>query len=285
MKHAIRTLAGALAVAATACSGNESAAPAVATPSITLNKSAAAIGSPLNITYKFEVAQDAAIDRDYLVFMHVVGPDGEKLWQDDHKPDVPTSEWKPGQTVDYSRLVFVPNYPYIGDADIRVGLYDPSSGERLPMQGTDAGRREYVVGRLSLLPQTDNIYLIHKEGWHPAEVDPADPLVEWQWTQKRAVLTFRNPRRDATLYLRFDARTDLFNPPQQVTLTVGGQPLATFAADSLDPVLRTFQIPAAQFGGTDMTEIVLEVDRTFSGATGDARELGIRVYQTFVEPH
>jgi hypothetical protein len=32
-----------------------------------------------------------------------------------------------------------------------------------------------------------------------------------------------------------------------------------------------------------MTEIVLEVDRTFTG-TGDTRELGIRVYHTYVEP-
>ena len=35
-------------------------------------------------------------------------------------------------------------------------------------------------------------------------------------------INFRNPRKDATLYLEFDARTDLFNPPQQVTLSLGG---------------------------------------------------------------
>lgn len=284
MKYAIRMVLGALAVVAAACSGDESAGPAVATPALTLSKSAAAIGSPVGMTYRFDVAQDAAIDGDYLVFMHVIGPDGEKLWQDDHAPAVPTSQWKPGQTVEYDRLVFVPNYPYIGQAEIRVGLYDPSSGNRLTLTGTDAdGWREYVVGSIDLLPQTDSIYLIRKEGWHPAEVDPNNQLVEWEWTQKAAALTFRNPKKDATFYLQLDARTDLFNPPQQVTVRVGGQPVATFAADSKEPVLRTFDIPAEQFGSADMSEIVLEVDRTFSGAKGDSRELGVRVYHAFLE--
>jgi hypothetical protein len=284
MKNALHMVAGVLILAAAACSGKESAEPPVATPSVTLNKPSAAIGSPLSITYKFDVAPGAAIDRDYLVFMHVIGPDGEKLWQDDHAPAVPTSQWKPGQTVQYDRMVFVPNYPYIGDAHIRVGLYEPSSGTRLAMSGTDAGRKEYVVGKLNLLPQSDNVYLIPREGWHPAEVDANNPLNEWQWTTRRATLSFRNPKRDATFYLQSDARIDLFNPPQQVTLTVAGQPLSTFAADAKDPMLRTFTIPAALFGTGDMSEIVLEIDRTFSGATGDSRELGIRVYHAFLEP-
>ena len=277
-------LAGALAVVAAACSGNDTSEPPVARPSVTLNKSSAAIGSPLEVTYKFEVAPGASIDTDYLVFMHVIGPDGEKLWQDDHAPNVPTSQWKPGQTVEYKRLVFVPNYPYIGDAEIRVGLYDPSSSKRLAMSGTDAGRLEYVVGKLNILPQTDNIFLIHKDGWHSAEVDPNNPLLEWQWTQKAATISFRNPKRDATFYLESDARTDLFNPPQQVVVKVEGQQIGTFAADSRNPELRTFDIKADQFGSDDMAEITLEIDRTFSGATGDSRELGIRVYHAFVEP-
>ena len=283
MKYAIRTILGALAIVAAACSGDEPAGPAVATPSVTLNKSAAAIGSPVSVTYRFDVAQDAAIGGDYVVFMHVLGPDGEKLWQDDHAPPVPTSQWKPGQTVEYERLVFVPNYPYIGKAEIRVGVYDPSTNTRLTLNGNDAGSREYVVGSIDLLPQTDSIYLIRKDGWHPAEVDPNNPLTEWEWTQKAAVLTFRNPKKDATLYLQLDARTDLFNPPQQVTVKVAGQPVTTFAADSREPILRTIDIAAEQFGTGDMSEIVLEVDRTFSGATGDSRELGIRVYHAFLE--
>ena len=72
--------------------------PPVATPSLTLGRDRVAIGSPLKMTYKFQVAPDAKIDGDYIVFVHVLDPEGERLWDDDHMPPVRTSQWKPGQT-------------------------------------------------------------------------------------------------------------------------------------------------------------------------------------------
>lgn len=273
-----------LAATAAGCSREEASEPPVATPSISLSKDRAAIGSPLRVTYRFQVADNAAIDGDYSVFVHVIEPDGEKLWQDDHKPEVPTSQWKPGQVVEYTRTIFVPTYPYIGDANIRLGLYDPPSGKRLSLAAQEVSRREYVVGKLNILPQSENIYLIYKEGWHSPEVDPSNAASEWQWTRQVATISFRNPKRDATFYLDADARPDLFTPPQQVTVKVGGQTIGTFAADSKDRVLRTFPITAAQFGTGDVAEIVIEVDRTFVPGRGDTRELGIRVFHAFVEP-
>lgn len=284
MNYPSGLLVCALVIAMLGCHRGEPSAPAVATPSVRLNKDKAAIGSPLKITYQFVVAKDAAVDGDYLVFMHVLDPEGEKLWQDDHTPAVPTSQWKPGQTVEYTRTIFVPNYPYIGDVNIRVGLYNATSGKRLTLDAPEAGQQEYLVGKLSLLPQAENIFLIYKDGWHPAEFDSNDPLSEWQWSKQAGTIAFRNPRRDALFYLETDARVDLFNPPQQVTVRVGGAPVATFAADNKDRSLRTFPIPAAQFGDGEMTEIVVEVNRTFTGTGGDSRELGIRVYHAFIEP-
>jgi hypothetical protein len=280
----LRAAACALLIISAACGGETESAPPVATPTVTLGKDKAAIGSPLKITYKFQVAEGAKIDRDYQVFVHVIEPDGERLWQDDHAPQVPTSRWTPGQTVEYTRTVFVPNYPYIGDANIRVGLYDPASGTRLPLNAPEVGRREYLVGKLNLLPQSENIFLIYKEGWHPSEVDPNNATSEWQWTKGTATISFRNPKRDATFYLDGDARPDLFTPPQQVTVKLAGQTIASFAADSKERVLRTFPITAAQFGTGDMAEIVIEVDRTFAPGGGDTRELGIRVFHAFIEP-
>ena len=85
-----------------ACSRESASEPPVAAASVTLGKDKAAIGSPLKITYKFDVAPGAKIDGDYSVFVHVIEPDGERLWQDDHQPEVPTSKWTPGQTVEYT---------------------------------------------------------------------------------------------------------------------------------------------------------------------------------------
>ena len=270
---------------AVACSSKPPAEPPVATTTVTFSKDRAAIGSPLRITYKFEVLPNATFDADYTVFVHVLDPEGEKLWQDDHLPAVPTSQWKPGQVVEYTRMVFVPNFPYIGEAMVRIGLYNPANGKRLSLNATEASRQEYVVGKLQLLPQTANVFLIYKDGWHPQEVDSNNPADEWQWMKKAGMISFRNPRKDATFYLESDARVDLFNPPQQVTVKLGGQPIGSFAADSKERLLKTFPITAAQFGAGDMSEITIEVDRAFTpGGGGDTRELGIRVFHAFIEP-
>ena len=266
------------------CSRKTDEEPPVATPSFTMSRDRVAIGSPVKLTYRFDVAEGAKIDGDYWVFVHVLDPDGEQLWTDDHIPPVPTSQWRPGQKVEYTRTVFVPNYPYIGEAHVRLGLYSQQTERRLPLAGKAESRREYPVAKFQLLPQSENIFLIYKDGWHTAEVAPENPAVEWQWTQKAGTLSFRNPKKDATFYLEYDARPDLFTPPQQVVLRIGGQTIGTFTASSKDRTLLTFPISAAQFGTGDMTELVLEVDKTFKPGTADQRELGIRVFHAFVEP-
>lgn len=277
-------LACAVAILAAACGGKKSTEPAVATPSVSFNKDRVAIASPVKLTYKFVVAPDASIDGDYTVFMHVLDPEGEQLWTDDHQPTVPTSQWKPGQTIEYTRTVFVPNYPYIGEAVVRVGLYRPSTGKRLALNAAEVGKKEYLAAKFQLLPQSENIFLIYKDGWHPAEIASDNAASEWQWTKKTATISFRNPKKDVTFYLDWDARVDLFNPPQQVTIRIGDQAVAAFAADAKDHKLLTFPISAAQLGTGDMVELVLDVDRTFSPGGGDTRDLGIRVFHAFIEP-
>lgn len=266
-----------------ACRGKAPEEPPVATPALSLSKDRIAIGSPVRLTYRFDVAQGTAVDGDYWVFVHVLDPDGDRLWTDDHLPAVPTSQWRPGQRVEYTRTVFVPNYPYVGEARVRLGLYSQQTGKRLPLAGTEVSRREYSVATFQLLPQSENIFLIYKDGWHPAEVASDNPASEWQWTQKAGTISFRNPKKDATFYLEYDARTDLFTPPQQVVVRIGSQTIGSFAATAKDRALVTFPITAAQFGPAEMAEIVVEVDKTFK-PNNDPRELGIRVFHAFVEP-
>ena len=273
----------ALVLVLPACSRKEPNEPPVATPTLTLSRQKVPIGSPLQLTYRFEVAPDAKIDGDYWVFVHVLQPDGERLWVEDHLPPVPTSAWKPGQKIEYTRTVFVPNYPYIGPAVIRLGLYSPKTNQRLALSGEEVSRREYLVSKFELLPQSENIFLIYKEGWHPSEVSSDDPNTEWQWTKKSATISFKNPRKDVTFYLQYAARTDKFTPLQQVTIKAAGQPIGTFTADAKDRALVTFPITAAQLGNADVTELTIEVDRTFVPGGSDVRELGLQVFHAFVE--
>ena len=273
-------IAGSLA----GCGGKKESEPAVATPNVSFNKDKAPIDSVITVDYKFVVAPNApAFDKDYYVFVHVLDPEGEQMWDDDHMPPIPTTQWKPGQTVQYSRTVFVPNYPYIGEARVRVGLYDQASGKRLTLNAPqDLTRNEYLVTTFQLLPSSENIFLMTKAGWHPAEVDAKNPANEWQWTKKTATLEFRNPKKDATFYLDFDARPDLFNPPQHVTIRIGDQVITEFAADSKGRTTKIFPISAAQFGTSDLVDLVFDVDKTFAPGAGDPRELGIRVYHTYL---
>ena len=254
----------------------------MATPSLAFSKERAPIGSAVTLTYKFVVAPDAKIDKDYTVFVHVLDPEGEMMWTEDHVPPTPTSKWKAGETVEYKRTVFVPNYPYIGEANVRLGLYDQS--KRLVLNAQEVSRREYLVTKFQIRASSENIYLIYKDGWHQAEVDPKNPQTEWQWTKKTATISFKNPKKDSTLYLEYDARADLFTPPQQVVLRIGDQTVGQFAADSKDREILTFPLTAAQLGAGDLADLVIDVDKTFKPGGTDPRELGIRVFHTYVEP-
>jgi hypothetical protein len=267
-----------------ACHGKQANEPAVATPSLSFSKPRVPIGSAVAVTYKFVVAPDAKFDKDYTVFVHVLDPEGELMWTDDHVPPTPTSRWQPGQTVEYTRTIFIPNYPYIGEAIVRLGLYDLATGKRLVLNAQEASRREYIVTKVQIAASSENIYLIPKDGWHPTEVDPKNPQNEWQWTKKTATIAFKNPKKDATLYLQYDARVDLFTPPQQVVLRIGDQSIGQFAADSKAPALLTFPLTTAQLGTADMVELAIDVDKTFKPGGTDPRELGIRVFHTYVEP-
>jgi len=267
------------------CGGNKETEPAVATPTLTFSKDQVPIGSAVTLTYKFVVEPTASFDRDYLVFVHVLDPEGEQMWTDDHPPAVPTSKWKPGETIEYKRTIFIPAYPYVGEANVRLGLYDPPSGKRLVLKAQEASRREYIVAKIQILPSGDKIYVnwIGKDGWHPAESDAKNPQSEWQWSKKTSAWSIKNPKKDVTLYLEYDARPDLFPAPQQVILKIGDQPVGQFTADSRTPKILTFPITAAQLGSADLVELVVDVDQTFKPGGTDPRELGIRVFHAFVD--
>jgi hypothetical protein len=267
--------------------GRTESEPAVAEARVTLNHDRVPLGSALEITYEFKVAEAGSFGQDYRVFSHFVDADDELMWTDDHNPPTPTTQWKPGQTIKYTRLQFVPVYPYVGAASLKVGLYGPN-GERLPLAGTDAGQRAYRVATMQIAPQTENVYLTFKEGWHLAEMAGENAALEWHWSGKEATLSFRNPRRDIELFLDIDGRTSLLSEPQVVTLAAAGGQIGSFTLGAAREIKR-LRISAAQLGQEDAVELKLGVDRTFvpavvtSGAQRDTRELGIKVFHAFVE--
>jgi hypothetical protein len=274
---------------AAGCGKKNDAEPPVAALDVSVSHERVPLGSALEITYHFAVAPDApAFAEDYRVMVHFLTPDEELMWTDDHYPEVPTSQWKAGERVEYQRTMFVPVYPYVGDAMVLAGLYG-RDGNRLPLEGMNRGDRAYRVATLQLVPQTENIFLIFKDGWHPAEVADDNPTVAWQWTKKEGTIAFRNPRRDVMLYLHLDGEPTL-SQRQTVTITAGGGVVDSFRVPAEGEIIRKIALDGAQLGGDDMVELRLSVSDTFVPAllpaakSRDSRELGVRVFHAFVEP-
>lgn len=276
--------------AATSCSREADTTPAVGSVEVALSRPKAPLGSPIEVTYRFRLADDAPPLGTRKVFVHFVDADEELMWTDDHDPPTPTAEWRPGQTIEYTRTVFVPIYPYVGHTKVLAGLYDPSTNDRLKLSQADRGDRSYQVAEFELLPQTENVFLIFKDGWHPAEVAPDNPSVEWQWTKKEATLAFRNPKRDSTLLLQLDNPGNAPGAATQVEIRIGDQVIATVPVVPNDALVRKIPLTTAQLGSGDMVEVRLVADKTFVPAlepgakSNDTRELGIRVFHAFVQP-
>ncbi len=279
-----------LAVALSACRRKPPEAPAVATPSLTLSHDRAPLGSPLEMTYRFVVAPNARFDEDYRIMVHVVDTDEEMLWADDHNPPTPTREWKPGQTIEYTRTIFVPVYPYVGESTIQVGLYSLTTQKRLTLTGEDVGQHAYKVARLQLQPQTENLPSVFKDGWHPAEVAEHNPAVQWQWTKKDATLAFRNPKKDAVFYFDVDNPGSVLREPQHVQVLLNGTPLQDLTLEPGKEQLQRIKLTADRLGTGDSAELRIIVDKTYVPAlmaaanSKDPRELGVRVFHAFVDP-
>ena len=277
-------------VLAYGCAGDSE--PPVATPSVTLDRDSVALGGPLEATYRFSVAPTAPeFAEDYRVFVHFLDADEGLMWAADHDPAVPTSQWKPGQTISYTRQMLLPVYPYIGEASVAIGLYSPTTPDRLPLAGEHLGQRAYRVATLELLPQSESVFLIYRGGSYPPEYHPNDTGVEWQWTQQEATISFRNPKQDSRFYLHFDGRPDLFgDDPPQVAIVIGDQTVDGFAVESTAPTLREILLSADDLGTNGIVDLKIQVDKTFTPAeipgagSQDDRELGLRVFDTFIEP-
>jgi hypothetical protein len=286
-----RLVAIALASLACGCSSADDNAAPVATPTVTLGTPTAAIGSPIEMRYRFAVASDApAFDGDYWVFAHFLDTDGELMWTDDHEPPTPVRQWKPGGTVEYTRTMFIPKFPYVGQTRVEVGLFSRSSGERLPLTGQTRGQRSYEVANFEMRLQSDSLFVIFRDGWHETEVGGEGSALEWQWSKKDATLSFANPKRDVEVYLQLDQPVQPFDTPQRVEVRAGAEVIDSFLLPPGRPELRRIKLSTAQLGTGGTVELTISVDRTFVPATlpavksNDPRELGVRVFRAFVQP-
>ncbi|HXD74052.1 MAG TPA: hypothetical protein VN628_09960 [Vicinamibacterales bacterium] len=276
------------AFALSGCSAGDPVASPMVTPTLTLSRDRVPLGTPIEMTYKFVVAADAKIASNYKVMVHFGDQDDQLMYTDDHDPPKPTSQWKPGETVEYTRTFFTPVYPYVGEASIEVGMYAPNEKFRMPMAGTDTGHRSYKIKTFQLVPQAEGVQMIYKDGFQSVEGATGNG-VGWHWTKREAVFAVKNPKKDATLYLDVDNPSALLNAPQQVTVALGGAMLDQFTLAAQTPMLRKIPVSSAAWGSGENVDLTIAVDKTFipeqlSPGSKDPRELGIRVMHAAIVP-
>jgi hypothetical protein len=282
------TLVSLVTLCAPGCRGKETKDP-VAQPQVTLSHDKAALGNPVEVTYRFEVMPGTpAFSENYRVFVHVMDNDEKLLWTDDHDPPTPTTEWKPGQKIEYVRTMFIPVQPYIGEASIQIGLHSLTTQKRLTLAGRDAGHNAYDVAKLELLPQTASVFTVFKDGWQNTEATPNSP--EWTWTSKpEATIAFKNPRKDSLFYLDLDNPSSAFPGGQQVQVKLGDQIIDRFTLQPAHQLLRKIALSSGMLGSQDTVELKIDVDKTFvpavvSPGASDRRQLGVRVFHAVVTP-
>ena len=286
-RHIARaTVLAALLVLVGGCTG--SGDPPVATVGMRLDRATVPLGGPLEMTLRFTVSPDLTpMTDDYRVFVHVVDDNGEQLWADDHDPPTPTSTWRPEQVVEYARRIMVPLYPYIGEASITVGLYSTETDERVPLAGDHVGQFEYRVASVAFTPQHESSFLVYEDGWYAAEFE-TNGQTNWRWTSGQGVVSFQNPRSNARLMLEVEGRPALFETPQRLTLAIGERVLEEVPIESSERLTIDRMLSTADLGDEDIVRLRIAVDQTFVPADrnsgNDNRELGIRVFMTYIEP-
>ena len=217
------------------------------------------------------------------MFVHVLDPEGEQLWDDDHLPPTPTSQLEAGRDDRVHADDLRAELPLHRRGE-RPARALPAGDARLPLSGTEASRREYVVAKFQILPQSENIFLIYKDGWHPAEVAADNPPSEWQWTKKRGHDLVPEPEEGRDVLHRVRRPGRLFTPPQQVTVLVGGQPIGDVLRRHEGEEARDVSRSRPPSSGRARWRNWSRGRSDVQAGGADPRELGIRVFHTFIEP-
>lgn len=95
--------------------------------------------------------------RDYTIFVHLIDETGKLLAQGDAQPQLgryPTSIWAAGERIVDTKFITIPYDAPSGEATLLIGVYDSTSGERLPALRADGSRYPDDALRLATIQIT-----------------------------------------------------------------------------------------------------------------------------------
>jgi len=244
------------------------------------------LGSAIWITYTWKTGPAfKPLAEGYKAFVHFLDSHDAVLFGDDHVPTPSPNSWQAGQTYSYTRLLLIPIYPYVGNVKVVMGLYPMvGRGERVPLKGEDVGMRAYKVADMEFLPQTENIFLVYKEGWHSPEASPQNPSLERTWTKREGLVSFKNPKQDVMLYLEADTNFKAFPKPPVLTVSVAGKRGVVIPIENSELLLKKIKFTKEDLGNDEWVDLRLTMNQSFvPKALGiNDRELGLLVYHLYL---
>ncbi len=244
-----------------------------------------AVGGPIGIVYRWDPGDSFETPTsDYMVFVHILGSEGEIISQDDHDPPVPTSQWRVGNTQEYRRWLRLPRSGQSDYVGVRIGLYDQVGKVAVRWEGE--WETDSPVHWLRL---TDHGYRGDPkpgEGWHRLQRSRKDGQV-WHWTREAATAYFENPRRDSVLHLEARSPVPRIGRPQQVRLFLSGTEIASLTISDYVRFRESIPVSSQALGSGDLVELRIEVDLTYipseiDPGSSDERVLGLQVYDLYL---
>lgn len=258
-------------------------------PAISLSKNVTTMGSVLEAEYSFKVPANAKIpEYNGIVFVHFIDPDSNIVFTDDHSPNTPISQWKPGENYSYKRLIFIPSDILSGEYKVRLGIYDPSGkNERIPLNAKEIKDRSYELTKLTIKAPLWDLAKF-EEGWYEIERSAEDPFIQWRWTQSRAIVYLLNPVKDTKLYLSLEGSPQ-YAPDKkiQASIKISDNEIEKIAIEDNKRIDKIIPISKDIAKADKYMKCEIDVSSTFVpsqvGHSNDGRELGIKIYRMVIE--
>jgi hypothetical protein len=235
-----------------------------------------------DIQYKWNTtAEFVKIEQDMQVYVHFWHKNN-MLFQDDHIPDVPISEWDADQEYVYSRRIYIPEFidefdpEFKGEETLRlaVGIYSPQDM-------TNETKSEIMEKKLKVFPPPlDTPEKIYEQGWYDLEINPDAFLKQWRWTAKEARCIIDNPKRDALLVIKGGVNLEVLED-QKVIIKINDLILDEFIPTE-SFFEKSYNVKKEMVGEGEQFFLTIATDKVFVPAdvipnSNDKRELGLQV--------
>ncbi len=235
-----------------------------------------------DVEYRWKTDSEfEGIEGDPFIYVHFWHKNN-LLFQDDHKPEIPVSEWKSGEEFVYSRRIYIPEFidefdpEFTGEETLKlsVGLYSP--GDK-----AEETKKEVLEERLKVSPPPlDTPEIIYEDGWHNLEIDPEAYLRRWRWTTQEARCIVDNPKRDALLVIKGGVNLEALEE-QKVVFKINDWILDEFIPEE-SYFEKSYNIKKEMLGEGEEFFLTIATDKIFIPAqiipaSKDERELGIQI--------